>query len=378
MHHICIIAEGYPYEGKPIFTFVRQLSEAFADKKIKVSVIAPQSVSKSLLHSVPLVPKFRDEVTRRGNKVSVYSPYIFTIGNSNIFNINARSFGLAVCNIIEKMSIKPDVIYGHFWSSAYAAYPVAKKFNIPLFVATGESKITIHHKYSLKELASFVNYIKGVICVSTKNMNESINAGLTTAQKCIVIPNAIDNNSFKLLDKITCRKKLGLPLEVFIVISVGWFSERKGTKRVSSAINKVQDGNIYSIFIGSGSEEPNCENILYKGRVSHDLIPLYLNASDVFVLPTLHEGCCNAVVEAMACGLPIISSDREFNYDLLNNNNSILVDPLNIQKIAEGIQNIYHNPQLREKLSKHSLSIASGLNIDNRADSIISFIEFKR
>ena len=377
MNHICVIANDYPYKGNPSFTFVKQFCNAVADCNIKVSVVAPQSLTKSLVQNIALAPKYFIDKTNNGNDVHVYRPYIITSGNFNILDINNIAFSKAIFNVISKMVIKPDVIYCYFWSNTYAAYPTAKKFNIPLFVATGESKITIHHKYSLKKLLSFVNYVKGVICVSTKNMNESINAGLTVPEKCIVALNSIDNNLFKVIDKIDCRIKLGFPLDKFIVAFVGGFSVRKGSKRVAEAINQIQDGNIYSIFVGDGTEDPICDNILHKGLVTNDDVPLYLNASDVFVLPTLHEGCCNAIVEAMACGLPIVSSDRDFNYDLLSKNYSILVDPNNIREISKGIFKLYNDTSLRNQYSQQTLKAASNLLLYRRIERILEFIRTK-
>ena len=142
------------------------------------------------------------------------------------------------------------------------------------------------------------DYVSGVICVSTKNKEESISLGLTTEEKCFVKPNAVNSELFKKLDKETCRKKLGLPADAFIISFVGSFIERKGANRVAAAIKSLSGDPVYSIFAGRGNVEPDCENILFKGSLRHEDIPEYLNASDVFVLPTLAEGCCNAIVEA--------------------------------------------------------------------------------
>jgi glycosyltransferase involved in cell wall biosynthesis len=189
-----------------------------------------------------------------------------------------------------------------------------------------------------------------------------------------VIPNAIDNKIFRLFDKHKCRKQFGISKDTFIVAFVGWFSERKGSRRVARAlslVNKVKP--VYSFFIGEGTEDPVCPNILYKGKVKHDEIPIYLNAADVFVLPTQHEGCCNAIIEAMACGLPIISSDLPFNYDVLNHHNSILINPNNVENIKTAIMSLVMDEKLKNELSKGALETSSHLSITDRAITIISF-----
>ena len=104
-------------------------------------------------------------------------------------------------------------------------------------------------------------------------------------------------------------------------------------------------------------------------------MPVYLNAADVFVLPTLHEGCCNAIIEAMACGLPIISSDRAFNYDILDEKNSILIDPLSINDISTSIKTLMKDSDLRKSMSDASLVKAKSLSIRNRAIRILQFME---
>ena len=109
--------------------------------------------------------------------------------------------------------------------------------------------------------------------------------------------------------------------------------------------------------------------------MEHDSIPVLLNAADVFVLPTLAEGCCNAIIEAMACGLPVISSDLPFNHDILNITNSILIDPMNINEIRDAIIKVKNDAELRERLSQGAMETAKKLTIEARTDHILAFLE---
>ena len=139
------------------------------------------------------------------------------------------------------------------------------------------------------------NYTSKVVCVSSKNKNESISLGLTTEDKCGVFPNAIDNDLFHVSDQSALKKSLGIKDTDFVLAYVGWFINRKGSLRVAKAIEKLADDRIKIIFIGKGPEEPNCNGIIFKGSLPHYEIPRYLNCADAFILPTLAEGCCNAL-----------------------------------------------------------------------------------
>lgn len=370
--HICIVADNYPTENDPTFPFVEQLAEAIVKSGIDVTVIAPQNLLKYILGGNKKHPKFRTKIIDN-NQLTILQPCCISFSNYTP-KLNFISRRRAIERSFEHLKNKPDVCYGHFWHSGYFLYNKAKKYNIPLFVATGES--VINFKADDKNKKLFCEYVNGVICVSTKNKVESIEKGLTTHEKCIVIPNAIDNNLFKKLDTKSCREALGIQEDDFVVAFVGWFSERKGSLRVSDAIEKLGNNNIKSIFIGSGASEyePRCKNIIFKGRVAHGEIPKYLNAADVFVLPTLKEGCCNAVIEAMACGLPIISSDLDFNYDVLDSSNSIMINPLNVKEIAEAIKFLHINDIKRELLAKGAMKSSEELDIHTRAKRIVDFI----
>ena len=187
------------------------------------------------------------------------------------------------------------------------------------------------------------------------------------------MPNGVNHALFFKKDKIEARKKLGIDEKWFIAIFVGQFSERKGCLRVAEALKKCDD--VYSIFIGSGPQDPQPEGCIFKGRAANSDIPDYLSAADVFVLPTLNEGCSNAIIEALACGLPVISSDRDFNYDILDEKCALLIDPNNVDEIAGAIEKIHHDPSLAAGMSDEAVKKASSLRLDLRAEKILNIMK---
>ena len=369
--NICFLSYRFPgTHNKTDFVFVKKLVDEIAKLGHHCYVLSPYNV----LYYKKRFEKKESYVVGLG-KVTIYRPMYLSFSTLHIgnFSLSNYSYNLALKKAYRQMNIIPDVMYGHFWGTAYSGYEIAKRNNIPLFVATGESEIKKMFNFSIDDIPAFRDYVKGVICVSTKNRDESVELGLTTQDKCIVCPNAVDTSIFYKRNKLECRQKLGYPINGFIVAFLGWFNERKGVIRVSEALSTIEGVN--SLFIGKGELEPNCDGILFKGSLTHDQIPLYLGAADCFVLPTLHEGCCNAVIEALSCGLPVISSDLPFNWDVLDKTNSILVNPNSVEQIADAIRELRDNSSLLEQLSNGALIRATTLSIEQRANRIIDFIK---
>lgn len=376
-----VCSSGYPTETDSICPFVEQIVNTYSQKGISVTVVSPQSIVKHILRGNELHPRKRVYSYKNGLPITVYQPYVLSFG-TRFEKMNSFLRDISVYYTLKRKHILADICYGHFWHHAYSLYKYARKNNIPLFVVSGEAKISLHKLHKPSTIVNFLNYVKGVVCVSTKNKEESVEDGLLLdLNKCIVIPNAIDNTLFKQLDRDSLRLKFGINKDDFVVAFVGWFDSNKGVQRLSEAIEQIQNPNVKSFFIGdnrdSGNMNPSCSGILHIGRLPHNQIPKYLNAADVFVLPTLHEGCNNAIIEAMACGLPIISSDRSFNEDVLNETNSIKIDPMNVGQIAKAINTLYFDQKLRNQLSTGALITAETLTTDKRADKIIQFIESK-
>lgn len=367
--NLCILTYKYPGKHNTSdYAFVKQLVDAIAEKGHHCYVLVPFNIT----YYKRLTIAGEDYKQGKG-RVTVIRPGYLSFSTLHIgkFKLSSWLRKRALKKAFKEMGIIPDAIYGHFWSSGYAGYEFAKKHNVPLFVASGESDIKKLFKPK-GNIDGFTDFVKGVICVSSKNRDESIKLGLTSADKCGIYPNAVNSDLFKKYDKAECRAKLGFPQDAFIVAFVGWFIERKGPLRVAEATSKV--GGVNSLFIGKGQQEPMCDGILFKGALPHEEIPIYLGAADCFVLPTLAEGCCNAIVEAMACGLPVISSNLPFNWDVLDESNGIMVDPNNVDEIAAAIRTLRDDKEKLTGLSRGALKKAASLTIDKRAGNIMSFI----
>ena len=188
-----------------------------------------------------------------------------------------------------------------------------------------------------------------------------------------VFPNGVNEQHFHPYDRRMARQKCGLPLDRPIVISVGQFVERKGPQRVLEAIKGLPE--VGAVFLGYGPQAPSGPQVLFQGVVPHEEVALWLSAADVFVLPTMDEGCSNAILESLACGLPIVSSDRPFNHSIVDEQTAILVDPLDVSAIGHAIAALIGNPTRREAMGRAALERSRSFRLAARAELMLGFIE---
>lgn len=378
---ICFLMGPYPTEEYPINAFTDMLITEMANMNVNCVVIAPQSRTEHLIRKARLSPEMRKKTAANGREITIYSPLYNSYSAKNILGYNTarlsqKSYERAVFKEYAKRNIKADVLYGQFFSlGGLTAAKLGHTLNIPSFVDNGESTLNSLDILNRKMCVNTIAKLSGIISVSSENKKTLLESGYVRPDfkdRIKVCVNAIEPKRFFKIDKKQAREKLGFPADAFIVAFTGHFVERKGIGILSDALKDIND--VYSAFIGKGEIQPDCDNILHKGTVPHDKVYMYLNTADVFVLPTLAEGCCNAILEALACGLPVISSDLPFNYDVLDGTCSILINPKSKSEIAKAIIRVKENADLREKLSEGALLKASKFSLSRRADAILAFI----
>lgn len=381
--HICFTAGSFPRGKEAIYTFVKEYVDAIADRGVKCSVIAPQSVSRALIGRARMRPKRWHYFTIGGNRVDVYQPRYISLSN-HLEKSRVRGIVRAVRRAYRSIDKPIDVFYAHFWEMGVVTAQIAH--GLPVFVTCGEGggeggKLLLERFFDRQDVEHALKKISGVVYVSSQNLDNARAVGLQREMPYIVAPNGYQPAKFYQKKKEDVRAKLGFPPNAFIVAFTGAFIPRKGALRLSAALKKLhaeklsKGEKIYSVFIGKGKEQPDCENILFCGRLAHDEVCDYLNAADVFVLPTQNEGCSNAIVEALACGLPAISSGKRFNDDILDESCSIRIDEMSIEEIADAIYTLYRDRGLLEHLQAGALKRAESLKIQDRVSRILLFIE---
>jgi glycosyltransferase involved in cell wall biosynthesis len=120
----------------------------------------------------------------------------------------------------------------------------------------------------------------------------------------VVDYNGIDREKFRQIERAESCRLLELDPKRRRVLYVGNLFHVKGPGVLAKAAEGLSEAEV--IFVGSGTEKIRAGRCV--GARRHDEIPLWMNASDVLCLPSMNEGLPNVVLEAMACGIPVVAS----------------------------------------------------------------------
>lgn len=383
---ILFILDGYPIAGSKACIFARNLIVSLADMGIKCTVIAPQIISHKTIKKKGAYKQI--DITSGGSKIVIYEPlYLHMSSRPALLGISMKNHFTATKSVIEKENLDFDAVYGHFiYHCGLTAAKIGETYNIPSFLGAGESDKLLPNckrcrgayqiglrKYDWSQKLS---KLSGVISVSEWTKKLLINGGYIHCDAQIgVFPNGVNREIFHIGDRDRIREDMNIPKDAFLITYVGAFNENKGSKRLSEAIEQLEE-DVYSVFIGrDGDCKPSCKNILFCGQCDNVKVAQYLQACDCFVLPTRSEGCCNAILEALSSGIPVISSNLPFNDGILDTTNSIRINPDNIKELSKAIQSMIKNPALMNRLKNGAARSSKQFDINDRAVRVYNFME---
>lgn len=170
-----------------------------------------------------------------------------------------------------------------------------------------------------------------------------------------VIPYGLDLDDFAPRDRAACRDILGLPLDAKILLFVadGLNNERKGFALLTAALAALPRDEAYAILSVGGSKPDVAIDVpwIHVGTVNNDrhLSVLY-SAADIFIIPSLEDNLPNTVLEAMACGTPVLGAAVGGIPDMVRPGvTGMLVPPKDVAALASAIVQLLRNPEdLRE------------------------------
>jgi sugar transferase (PEP-CTERM/EpsH1 system associated) len=199
-------------------------------------------------------------------------------------------------------------------------------------------------------------------------------------RKIDVIHNGVDMRRFSPdpAARVRVRREFGISENEFLIGCVGNLTHVKDHRTVLEAVCNLarehQDWRL--VILGKGPELPKLESFLaghpeWKHRVSFpgrsDRVAEMLNAMDVYVLPSLAEGICNSLLEAMATGLPVVVTATGGNPEVVVDGESGLLFPVgDSRKLAEHLLLLTGRPDVRAEFGRQALNrVCQSFSIDS-------------
>jgi glycosyltransferase involved in cell wall biosynthesis len=189
-----------------------------------------------------------------------------------------------------------------------------------------------------------------VLCLSDRSKLELLRIGLKN-KSVRTFTYWIDQTTFQPTDKNYCKKLLGLE-DKFVVLFVGRLIEEKGVRLLLAAAKKLSSilDKICFVFVGLGplaqeviDASKDLKTLRFQGAVENKDLPVYYNAADVVVVPSIsEEGFGRVILESLACGTPVIASNRGGIPEVLNPSVGILIEPV-AESLANAIIRLYSN-----------------------------------
>ncbi|MGE5227581.1 MAG: glycosyltransferase [Planctomycetaceae bacterium] len=220
-----------------------------------------------------------------------------------------------------------------------------------------------HHRFlGLKRAAHRALYrrharrIDGIVAVADDVADAFARTTGVARDRITVVPNGVDTDRYPApVDRAAVRRGLGLGPQDRVLIAVGTFKRQKGHVHLLEAFAKVAAGHddVHLLLAGDGDLRPEIERRVAElgigGRVhllgSRRDVPALLAASDGAVLPSLWEGMSNALVEAMASGLPVVATDVSgTNQVMVDGTTGWLVPPGEAGALAAAIEELLEDP----------------------------------
>ena len=247
------------------------------------------------------------------------------------------------------------------------AASIKKKYSKPFVVTVHGEDVTKYSKMLfLKHFSKdALSRCDRIISVS-KSLKDEIYKSNLSKKHIDVVPSGYNVGRFKPLDMKKCRKLLNLPENKKIVLFVGHLIERKGVEYLIRSIKILSEENkgILCYIVGTGilenklrgvASELDLKNkIIFVGKKKPDEIPIWMNACDVLVLPSLNEGLPNVVSEALACGKPVVATNVAGTPEILNNDVGYLVKPKDVAGLAKKISKALNKKFNKERLLKRA------------------------
>lgn len=316
---------------------------------------------------------------------------VYFIPKRKTYGVDFFSWVYKAIQIIKEHNI--TLIYGHILPKILISALIASKVTNRPTVFWHAAHNVQENQGSILSLNHFVqsNIIDKIILKASLTYCDCLLTG-TRAKKYYyvnkygvnsnsvrIIPNYVDVNRFSPSNKsASLYGELGVSDDDFILVFVGALSPRKGLKYLLESVallseditnlkllvvgghifNKLEESRRISHYRSLSIDLGVGANVVFTGSIPNEILPGYLNMSDIFILPTLGEGFPRVLIEAMACGKPVVVSSFPGIEEIITTEyNGFIANPRDAKSLTNIILFLFKNRPLLSVMGKRSRSI---------------------
>jgi glycosyltransferase involved in cell wall biosynthesis len=243
--------------------------------------------------------------------------------------------GMALYGILMFLSVLPvvkriqqdfnfDIIDAHYiYPDGFAAVLLGHLFRKPVIISARGSDINLFVEFPLiRWLLQYTLHKANKVIAVCQALKDAMVQLEIPQEKIWVIPNGVDMGKFHPFPKGDARKKLALPMDKRVILSVGGLIPRKGfdllIKALKILFEELHQKNLYLVIVGEGKARKELEQLITSlhlseyvrlvGDIPHQQLYLWYSAADLFCLASSREGWPNVLLESLACGTPVVAA----------------------------------------------------------------------
>lgn len=362
---LMILTPSYPNEDESFIaeTFVKfQVAELKRHFR-KIIVIAPVLRSFRYLKKDKLCKDYSYD------NVEVYYPRGVYVPITWLSRVVIDNRLKAVERIIKKHHLHFDLIHAHFtWPSGYIGVKLKEKYGAPLVTTIHENGDWFDKEIEMNHPLINAAWSGANALIRVNQRDVPVLQHYNEHTYCI--PNGF-SPIFHPIETDVARNQLNLPKDSKIIFTLGNLIKRKGFNYLIEAMKSIcnQRGDVFCYIGGSGPERDNLQKQIEElhldggvsllGSIPGEQLVLWMNACDVFVLPSLSESFGVVQIEALACGKPVVSArNRGSEEVIISDDYGILVEPADSDDLAEKIMTALDKEWNRDEILRYAAQYA--------------------
>lgn len=251
----------------------------------------------------------------------------------------------------------PEIVLAYWiYPEGFGALRVARRLGLPFVVGARGSDIRVRDAVSRHFTARTLQASDRVLTVSEELRRQAIDYYGAPAERVHTVINGCDTVTFHPRDRADARRRLGIGGEHRMLCFVGRFVEAKGLRELAHAFTRlagempdlrlalVGDGVFRSQLTALLAELRVADRVHLPGSVTPVVVAQWICASDLLTLPSWSEGYPNVLVEALACGVPVVATDVGGTREIVDDSNGLMIAPRDTDALTAALRTALHRP----------------------------------